>query len=191
MKKVNLCCCLLIGGQSRRMGQPKHLLKTEGGVSWIENLVSVFTPFVSEVIISGNGELPDSLSGLRRAEDVEGAEGPLAGIAGVMKIRPDADWLIAACDMINISPQAITWLIEKAVNHQDYAGILPMNKRTGKLEPLFGYYRAAAYLEIMKIIEEKTFRVSVLGLSPKFHCPAIPDSLERCWRNVNTPEQLK
>ncbi len=173
------------------MGQPKHLLKRGKGLCWVEHLVSVFRPLVSEVVISGRGDLPVSLSTLTRTQDLDGAVGPLAGIAGAMKCFPQSDWLTAGCDMINISSRAISWLIEEAGYHGEMAGVIPVNGKTGKFEPLLGYYRPAAYEEMMKMVEEGNFRIGMLGNNKRFHTPVISQDLESSWENVNTPVQLQ
>jgi len=76
--------CVLIGGRSSRMGQPKHLLLQEG-TTWLERAVSKLTAKVEQVVISGSGSIPASLTDLSRVPDAPGLAGPLAGILAVMR----------------------------------------------------------------------------------------------------------
>ena len=62
--------CVLIGGRSRRMGAPKHLLD-EKGLAWIEQTVAMLRQKVEQVVICGAGELPASLADAVRVDDVD------------------------------------------------------------------------------------------------------------------------
>lgn len=183
-------CCILIGGMSRRMGQPKHLILTDRGVTWLEQTVALFEPFVKRLVISGRGELPPALCRCERTSDYEGAQGPLAGIIGAMQTYPEADWLVVACDMISISSPAVSWLLREAGKRCDAAGIIPENPKTGKYEPLFAYYRKEACEVLKQMASQGNFRVSPLGEHPQFQCAPIPSELASCWLNVNDPQTL-
>ena len=84
-----LLACVLIGGKSSRMGQPKHLLN-QAGHSWLERIVRTLSPFVDEVFLAGSGQVPAALTRLTRLSDVNGVQGPLAGILAALRHRPDA-----------------------------------------------------------------------------------------------------
>ena len=73
--------CVLIGGRSRRMGRPKHLIEA-GGCSWLERTVTLIGHCVERVVIAGPGDLPATLVGTEHLADAAGVAGPLAGILG-------------------------------------------------------------------------------------------------------------
>ena len=54
--------CVLIGGRSRRMGRPKHLIEA-GGCSWLERTVTLLGHCVEQVVIAGPGDVPATLVG--------------------------------------------------------------------------------------------------------------------------------
>ena len=86
--------CVLIGGRSRRMGRPKHLIEA-GGCSWLERTVTLLGHCVERVVIAGPGDLPATLVGTEHLADAAGVAGPLAGILaafrapGVVAVMPD------------------------------------------------------------------------------------------------------
>jgi len=102
--------CILIGGRSTRMGTPKHLL-ARGGRTWIEQTADLLRPMVERVAVVGAGQVPEGISDIIRLPDVPDAEGPMAGLVAAMRWAPRASWLVAACDLPNLSSGAIEWLL--------------------------------------------------------------------------------
>ncbi|WP_215255455.1 NTP transferase domain-containing protein, partial [Escherichia coli] len=58
--------------------------------------------------------VPTGLNNVTRLQDVSGVHGPLAGILAALRFRPDALWLIAACDLPALHADAIAWLIAES-----------------------------------------------------------------------------
>ena len=50
-RKPSVFGCVLIGGKSRRMGYPKHLIETNGK-TWIQRTVEVLEPLTSQVVVA-------------------------------------------------------------------------------------------------------------------------------------------
>jgi len=182
-QKTPVYACILIGGKSRRMGQPKHLLESDG-MSWIEHQTTLLKPLVQKVVIAGVGELPAALSGMDRLADVPGVQGPLAGMLAAMRWQPDVSWLMVACDMPYINAEAIEWLLA-----QRRPGIHAIQSRLqddAPVEPLLAVYevQARAVLEAMvSRLERSPARLSTQ--CPVFS-PVVPDELVACWRNINS-----
>ena len=65
--------CVLIGGRSRRMGRPKHLIEA-GGCSWLERTVTLLGYCVERVVIAGPGDVPATLAGTEHLADAAGAQ---------------------------------------------------------------------------------------------------------------------
>ncbi len=179
--------CVLIGGASRRMGEPKHLIKI-GGVTLLERTCRVLENSCQKIVIAGSGQIPNSLDVYAQLPDAPEAEGPLAGLLSAMRWAPLASWLVAACDMPDISPEALQWLLgRRAPGRWAIMGKPPGG---GRVEPLCAYYdfRLRGHLERHARIGE--FKLSALAAHPKTHTAEIPSHLAPAWRNVNTPNQL-
>ncbi len=96
--KTPVLGCILIGGQSSRMGHPKHMIQ-KNGRTWIERTVDVLDQLTSRVIVAGTGTLPESVRGCDRLVDVPSVRGPMAGLLAAMRWAPHASWLVTACDL--------------------------------------------------------------------------------------------
>ena len=179
--------CVLIGGASRRMGHPKHLIEQEG-MTWLERAVSRLNKKVEKVVISGEGKIPAALQGIPVIPDVPGLYGPLAGILSVMRWNPEVSWLVTACDQPAIRDEALDWLF--GCRNADVVAILPDLQGNGYVEPLLAYYdcRCRSYFE--EIAESGTNKTSDLAGRPGVITPSPPLHLHECWRNVNTPQEL-
>ena len=179
--------CVLIGGASRRMGRPKHLLQS-GGRTWIERTVETLRPAVERIVIAGAGELPDALAGVTRLPDVPDAEGPMAGILAAMRWAPWASWLAAACDLPNLSAEALEWLL--ATRAAGVWATVPLLAGARGVEPLLAHYdfRAGAILE--PLAADGRFAPSLVAEHPKVAAPAPPSHLAPAWDNVNAPGDL-
>lgn len=88
---------VLIGGSSRRMGQPKHLLQREGR-TWLEHAIAAVRPLVSQTVVLGSGDLPGETARLPRLPDAPDAEGPMAGLLSMLRCYPRAAVLLVSCD---------------------------------------------------------------------------------------------
>lgn len=186
-KKVPLFGCLLIGGKSRRMGQPKHLIE-QNGTTWIEAAVTKLESQVQQVVLSGSGEIPTSLSSLPRLPDVPGLGGPLAGLLSVLRWQPMVSWIVAACDQPDISPGAVSWL--KAQRRPGVRAILPDLAGDGYLEPLLAWYDFRTIGFVEELAASGNLRISGLAGQTGVITPQPPVELHGSWRNVNTPDEL-
>lgn len=175
---------ILIGGRSRRMGRPKHLLRASGGGTWLERVVSVARPCVAETVLLGRGAVPERLKGLVRLPDVPGREGPLAGLLSAMRWQPWVSWLMIACDVPLLSTDALRWLL--TTRAPGVWATLPRLQEGAGVEPLPAHYdfRAAALLE-------RGAGPSAIASQPGVFAPTPPAALAEAWRNVNTPEERR
>lgn len=189
--KVPLWACVLIGGRSSRMGQPKHLLKVHknGSESWLERTIRLVEPLVDGVVVSGKGDLPANLTDLPRIPDIPGVAGPLTGVLAAMRWQPAISWVVIACDMPLISADALNWLLSG--RRPGCWGRLPCLSDSDFCEPLFAWYdgRGAHLLEEQLLTGN--LRVGKVASHLKIDNPIIPERLRFSWQNVNTPEQLK
>ncbi len=179
--------CVLIGGRSRRMGYPKHLIEQDGR-TWLEATVARLQQVVDHVVLAGSGTVPAPLASLARIPDVPGLAGPMAGILAVMRWQPASSWLITACDQPDIRHDALQWLLEQ--RSPGTWAVLPDLEGKGRLEPLLAFYdrRCRRHLEALAATGE--LRISRLAGRHGVRTPRPPRHLHGAWRNVNTPAEL-
>ena len=181
--------CILIGGKSSRMGRPKHLIEDGNGITWLERTIGVLGPLVDGLVVSGAGMLPERLIGMVRLADIPGVVGPLTGILAASRWQPLVSWLLVACDMPYITPEAVQWLLSG--RRAGCWGRVPRLAVREHCEPLFAWYdfRAAQLFE--QQAHDGNLRIGFAAYHPKVYNPVIPDSLSNCWKNINTADQIK
>lgn len=179
--------CVLVGGKSRRMGRAKHLIR-RNGATWVERAVEVLSSKVAQVVISGEGVLPSSLSHLQRVKDAEGLAGPLAGILALLRWRSDVAWLVVACDLPLMNEAALQWLLDqRGIGRR---AILPDLEGRGRVEPLLAYYDFRCRGAVESIAAQGSLRINRLRDAEGIFTPQPPVALRQCWCNVNTPREL-
>lgn len=189
VSRIPIWACILIGGKSSRMGQPKHLIEDEHNLTWLERTTNILRPLVDGVVVSGSGLLPDKLTGIVRLADIPDVVGPLTGVLAAMRWQPLVTWMFVACDMPHITPEAIHWLLSK--RRSGCWGRVPRLAGNKHCEPLLAWYdfRAA------QLFEEQNYhgnlRIGAVASHLKIDNPVIPEPLAYGWQNINTPEQLK
>ncbi|MFV0437183.1 MAG: molybdenum cofactor guanylyltransferase [Desulfopila sp.] len=181
--------CILIGGQSSRMGRPKHLLCNErDGDTWLERTVSLLTPLVTGIALAGGGELPATLSSRPRLCDVIGASGPMAGILAAQRWQPTVSWLLLACDMPGLSTAAVRWLL--AQRQLGRWAVVPRLGEKEKVEPLFAVYEPQSALFFERMHCRGVGRISRIAEYRRVEVVKVAAELQSAWRNINTPEEL-
>jgi len=173
---------ILFGGASSRMGEPKHLICRDG-ITWLERTVQALDPVVSQVVLLGQGEVPPALNSLTILPDIKDKQGPLAGMLSAMRWHPWASWLIAACDLSNISTDAIRWLLGKRM--PGVWATMPRLPEAKGVEPLLAHYDYRARLPL-----EHCHGPYEIARLPQVRQPAPPADLAEAWINVNTPADL-
>jgi molybdopterin-guanine dinucleotide biosynthesis protein A len=174
---------ILIGGQSRRMGTPKHLLKHRGR-TWLGHVVAAAGQATDGVVLLGAGHVPPAYAGLPRLPDVVDREGPIAGMSAALRWAPRACWVFLACDTPLVTGAALSWL-----RQQSKPGIWAVQPRLSAKhlpEPMPGWYdfRARAALASAQ-------GPSWIARHPRTATPVLPDGLASAWLNCNTPASLR
>ena len=177
---------VLMGGASRRMGRPKQLLMCHG-VTLSERAVAAMQGQVDEVVLAGSGPVPSPLESLPQLPDSPSLAGPLAGLLSVMRWAPDATWVVAACDMPRVKPEAVAWLIE-----QRRPGVWAVMPRLlhGRVEPLLAVYEPQARPLLEAHAARGQWGPRHLAANDRVICPTPPAELIGAWANVNTPEEI-
>ena len=175
---------LLIGGQSQRMGTPKHLLRHEGQ-TFVERTVNTLTNLCDPVVVVGKGSLPAALESLERLDDSPEYRGPLAGIVSLMKRFPDQPVLVVACDLPNLSKKALQWLLSWL--GPEKKSVIPQDNQ-GHIQSCFALYQS----NLLPMIESGVIRAPK-DLVTQAHVlsPLVPVELDHALRNVNTNDDLR
>jgi len=187
--KTPILGCVLIGGQSSRMGHPKHMIQ-KNGRTWIERTVELLDQVTSRVMVAGTGTLPQSVRDCDRLVDVPNVRGPMAGILAALRWAPRASWLVTACDLPLLSLPALEWLLSTRAPGV-WATLPRLKGPEDGIEPLLAHYDFRSRLPLEHLASEGEFSLSRLATHPKIMTPAPPTSLVTSWRDVNTPAQLK
>ncbi len=176
---------VLVGGASRRMGRPKQLLELAGR-TFVERVVTALAPVVEEVTLLGGGEVPTSLARLSRLADDAAARGPLAGLLAAFAARPDAAWLVAACDQPWLDRPLLEWLIGQ--RRADALAVLPRPPGP-RLAPFPGIYEPA----VLPWLRAAAGRGALqpLGELAGVRTPEVPVALLPALRDADAPADLE
>ncbi|MGB0416793.1 MAG: molybdenum cofactor guanylyltransferase [Coraliomargarita sp.] len=134
---------VLVGGQSRRMGRDKALLRFDGQRTQLERTTSLLQRICQRVFISQRKEqsfaVPAGTEVIYDAADP--VKGPLCGILSAGKAYPEADWLVLACDLPNVQEATLRKLIEHFDSDKS-ALTAYRSSSDGLAEPLCAIYPA-------------------------------------------------
>ena len=185
--RVPVYGCVPIGGDSSRMGTPKHLMQT-GGVTWLARTAELLAARTERVVIAGEGRGPEALSGAVYLSDVPDAAGPMAGLLAAMRWAPHVSWLVAACDLPNLSQGALRWLL--STRAPGLWATLPRLPADKGVEPLLAHYDLRARGVLEDLAARGRFSPSLLAEHPKVATPTPPAHLLSAWANANSPADL-
>lgn len=180
--------CVLIGGKSRRMGTPKHLLMHKQK-TWLEHTIDQMMGVCHDVVICGQGDIPSSLALHSRLPDPPDVQGPMAGIAACLRWLPNAGWLVAACDLPNLTRPALAWLL--AQRAPGLWGVMPRIADSPGLEPLLAYYGGRCRPLCEALVAQGDYCPLPMAEHARVITPVIPAALAGAWDNANTPRALE
>ena len=180
--------CILIGGDSSRMGMSKHLI-FENGKTWLESTVDLLEKVVQKVVVAGAGTVPEKLKSIIRLPDIPIVRGPMAGILSAMRWAPYVSWLVVACDLPDLTQEALKWLLSK--RKPGVWAAIPMLNKSWRLEPLLAYYDFRSHSLLENLAAQGDYRPAKISYSRNIINPTPPEHLSAAWRNVNTKSERK
>ena len=152
---------VLAGGRSSRMGRDKAALVHPDGRTLARRCCDLLREAGCESVVLSlrhDQEIPAGLDDIEIVRDPAGAShGPIAGIVSGMRLHPEADWLVLACDLPRLDLQTLTHLISSKrpadtfLAYRSESDALP--------EPLCTLYAPAA----LPILEQ--------AMADDFRCP--------------------
>ncbi|MCX6866820.1 MAG: NTP transferase domain-containing protein [Verrucomicrobia bacterium] len=124
------------------------------------------------------------LAAITLVRDPEGlSSGPLTGMIAAMKLHPDADWLVLACDLPRLDLTTLTHLISS--KRPDEPLLAYRSECDGLPEPLCALYTAAA-LPILEQAHAEDLRCPRKVLI-RHECRLLAPPTSRALDNANTP----
>ena len=192
---VELGSIILAGGQSRRMGQNKALLRLEpGGPTLIERVLAAVAPFGPIVLVTNTPETYAFL-GLPMVPDAAGGQGPLAGLAAGLAATPAAYNFVLACDMPRLQPALLAAM---AGRPRDYDVLVPRwtaPDGTEQLETLHAIYSRACGPALAACLAAGQRRMISFYPAVRVRYLDEPelravDPQLQSFRNLNTPAEV-
>lgn len=181
---------VLAGGESRRMGAPKHLLPFHG-VTILEHILGRLEGLFDEVLLAGRtpGLFP---AGVVPVMDVKQVRCPLVGILSGLLAARNPCVFVLGCDMPFVEPALVKMLCSMASEGGDVT--VPMIR--GFYEPLCAVYSKASADRINEFIDAgntKTtgFFPSVTVREVSEECVRACDPLLNSFVNLNTPGDFR
>jgi molybdopterin-guanine dinucleotide biosynthesis protein A len=186
----DLAAAILAGGQSRRMGEDKALLRLDpSGPTVIETVVDTLRAITPDIVLVGCNLAAYESLGLSQVPDLVPGIGALGGIHAALAATTASHLLIVACDMPFLNAALLHYM---AAQPRNYDALVPMLDRPQPLHAIYthaclppieqsinsGNYRATGWLAgaNVRTIERETMQCHDPGLLSCF--------------NMNTPHDL-
>ena len=183
---------VLAGGESRRMGQPKHRLVL-GGETMLDRQVRLLQAVSRSVAVVGAPPGIVKLEVPALSDDIPG-RGPLGGIYTAL-LRTRAEYnLIVGCDLPFLEARFLSYLARVAREFQ--ADVTVPEDKQGRLQPLCAIYRRRALSVVRVSLQNGENKTS--GFFGRVTCRVVTwREVARAGRpsqmfvNMNTPEDLE
>ncbi|HUO72062.1 MAG TPA: molybdenum cofactor guanylyltransferase [Solirubrobacteraceae bacterium] len=172
---------ILAGGQGRRIGGAKALVKLRGKplIAYpLEVMASVLGDVV--VVAKPDTELPD-LPGVKVWIEPETPRHPIVGITYALAMSGGRPVVICAADLPLVSPA----LIDRIVHCNPAGSPCVIASHAGVIQPLLGCYQQAAAAQL-GTVADRPVRELVSAIGPRLLEVGDPDELF----NVNGPDDL-
>ncbi len=178
---------LLAGGESRRMGRDKALL-TRNGESQLTFAAGLLDRCTDRVFVSAREQQAGDSERSRHDLIIDryANMGPVAGILSAMEEYPDADWLVVACDLPNISASTLEYLLE----HRDSAGMFVAYRSSYDQlpEPLCALYKCGSQATVRQFVDDGIFCPRKILI--RSDTLLLEQQQSGSLDNINTPDDL-
>jgi molybdopterin-guanine dinucleotide biosynthesis protein A len=135
---------VLAGGHSRRMQRDKAAIEYRAGERQLDAAMKLLEGRVEQAFVSVRADqrADPTRSGYRQIVDRGDVEGPIAGISAALATRPDAAWLVLACDLPFLDAGTLDGLIAARDRNADATAY--KSTHDGLPEPLCAIYEPRA-----------------------------------------------
>jgi molybdopterin-guanine dinucleotide biosynthesis protein A len=196
MPSDNLGVVILAGGQSRRMGTNKALLRlTPDSPTLIEQVVAVTAPLGPALLVTNTPEVYAFL-GLPMVPDARPGTGALGGLYSGLRAARAPYNLVVACDMPFLQPALLGYL---AAQPREYEVLIPRWQEPGRakpqLETLHAIYSQSCLPAIEAHLDAGDLRMVSFFPDVRVRYVDEPelrqvDPTLHSFRNLNTPDEL-
>lgn len=188
--KLPITGALLVGGESRRMGENKAFLKI-GEKMLCERSLDVLNNVCQKVIISSRQADLYEMFGYPIILDKIKGKGPLGGLYSILAEAKHEYVFVVACDMPLLSEEGIRSLYEEV---EDFDALVP--RALGRLHPLHAFY----HKRILSLVKESVLneklklteilnqcRAKIIQIDKNSELNSNMHIKEENLMNVNTP----
>jgi len=180
---------ILAGGESSRMGLPKHLLPTPHG-TLIDYLVRRLSYLFVETVVVGR-DLQLAGEGFRTVDDARPEQCPLVGIYSGLRAAKTDLCFVVACDLPFVKPELVQYLLSRA---HEVDIVVPVVK--GFCEPLCAVYRRTAIPVIEEALDRGALKITEIYDQLQLRKVTEPeikrfDPELSSFINLNTLKQLR
>jgi molybdopterin-guanine dinucleotide biosynthesis protein A len=179
---------ILAGGEARRMGGRDKGLIEIAGRPMVEYVIEALRPQVGALLINANRsrERYGRFGYPVVADDFEGFNGPLAGMASCMRVAATDYIATLPCDSPHIPPDLVARLFLRLREEQADIGVAHNGER---MQPVFSLIRCALLDSLLDYLNGGERKIDRWF---ERHATAVVDFSDRpdTFINVNTPEDV-
>lgn len=189
---MSICGAILVGGESRRMGKPKHSVRLADGRTMMQAVASALRGSCDTLAIIG---LRDAKSAMAARDlfpnaalihDTRPGEGPLAGIEALLQTNLSDTYIICSCDMAMLTRDVIAAL---ATPCDEATAILHIDGEPTP-RPLPCRVHASALPTVTKLLDHEQRAVRFLHREANAKVIHAPAEWADALADVNTPSDL-
>ncbi len=185
---------ILAGGQSRRMGADKALLRLpSGGPALIERVVAAARAVTDDVVVVAADAERLPVMAVRTVPDAIAGAGPLAGLVAGFAAARHADILALACDLPYLSVPLLRWMAALPRTWDALVPYLPNEDGKAGWEPLHAIYTRACLVPMRAAFDRGDRQAT--AFFPAIHVRPLAaeemrphDPVGRSTISVNTPD---
>jgi molybdopterin-guanine dinucleotide biosynthesis protein A len=178
---------VLAGGESRRMGSDKALLKRHGHTQ-LSRSVELLERHVERTFVSARTEQAAEPERSRFPQIVDrySGIGPVAGILSALQEQQEVSWLVLACDLPNVDDRTIEFLLRHRAPEHPFTAFRSSYDELP--EPLCAIYRPESRAFVEDFVQNGIICPRKILIRSDTHLLQQPDP--SALDNVNTPDDL-
>jgi molybdopterin-guanine dinucleotide biosynthesis protein A len=178
---------VLAGGESRRMGSDKALLKRHGHTQ-LSRTVGLLERHVERTFVSARTEQAAEPERSRFPQIVDrySGIGPVAGILSALQEQQNTSWLVLACDLPNVDDRTIEFLLRHRSPDHPFTAFRSSSDELP--EPLCAIYRPESRAIVEEFVQNGVICPRKILIRSDTHLLQQPDP--SALDNVNTPDDL-
>ena len=170
------------------MGFPKSMV-LYNNIPLIEHIYNTATLVSKNVVILGEGEIPDNLKKVKCIKDKNLNLGPLSAIVSSFEYKK-TDWIYWATDMPFVTKDVLLELID--LKKESPLGVIPYRKDIKKYESYFGYYSKELLQKMISLISCDVYSVQrILEILQIKGNSYFFDKYKNLLKDLDTIEDLK